>query len=181
MNNVSIRTSRVLLAVAAAGLVGLTAAGCASSSAAPTPAGPVAQSTTAGPATSSPATGAGAPVAVAVAKLQFPNTSDDVEFTGYDAKNNMARFHKVVQAPGVPHADLIPDPSDPATHELPMAPGAKITSIDPNGFPFETCPPTHCTVDDVIASVIGHENDAFFAHIHVNAADQIDSVRQSAY
>ncbi len=179
MNNVTIRTSRVLLAVAAAGLVGLTAAGCSSPSAAPT--SPVVQATSTG-APSAPATATTATAkAVAAAKLQFPNTNDDVEFTGYDAKNNMAQFHKVVQAPGVSHADLIPDPSDPATHELPMAPGAKITSIDPNGFPFETCPPTHCTSDDMIASVISHENNAFFAHIHVNAGDQIDSVRQSAY
>ena len=128
MKNVSIRTSRVLLAVAAAGLVGLTAAGCSSPSAAPTR--PVGQATTANPATSTgapsaPATATTATAkAVTAAKLQFPNTNDDVEFTGYDTKNNLARFHKVVQAPGVSHPDLIPDPSDPATHELPMARGA---------------------------------------------------------
>ena len=30
-------------------------------------------------------------------------------------------------------------------------------------------------------SVIGHYNGAFYAHMHVNAADRIDSVAQSAY
>lgn len=207
MKTVSIRLSRVLLAVTAAGLVGLTAAGCASAPSASTPvttaasapstsdaARPIAPPfistsnrpvTTTGPATPTTSSSASKPTAqvnaVAVRKLQFPNTSDFVEMTGYDTAKHMVQFHKVVQAPGVSSADLIPDPSDLADHELPLAPNADIGSNSPNGFPYETCPPTNCTSDDMIQSIISHENNAFWAHIHVNAADQIDSVSQSAY
>lgn len=206
MKNVTIGLSRVLLAVAATGLVGVTAAGCTSAPSAPSASAPVTSasapsaSAAAGPvvpaftitddgptsttstASASTSTRPTAQVnAVAARKLQFPNTSEDVEITRYDTRNNMVQFHKVVREPGVPYVYLIPDASDLADHELPLAPGATITSVDPNGFPYQTCPPTHCTPDDIVQSVISHQANAFWAHIHVNAADQIDSVRQSAY
>ncbi|HEX5406146.1 MAG TPA: hypothetical protein VFX16_28045 [Pseudonocardiaceae bacterium] len=114
-------------------------------------------------------------------QLRFPNTSNDVEFTGYDAQDGLVEFHKVVVQSDGAGPNMVPDPSDPGTHRLPMASGATVRSIDPRGFPFEACPPRSCTASDIVASVIGHNNDAFCAHIHVNAADQIDSVRQSAY
>lgn len=202
MKTVTIRPSRVLLAVAAAGLVGLTAAGCASApsassrvtttasapstSAAARPVAPPFMSTSARPVTttsSAASSSSSKPTAqvnaVAVRKLQFPNTSDDVEITRYDTVNHMVQFHKVVQEPGVSYPELVPDASDLADHELPMSPGATISLVDPNAY--ETCPPAHCTVDDMIQTIIGHENNALWAHIHVNAADQIDSVQQSAY
>jgi hypothetical protein len=114
--------------------------------------------------------------------LRFPNISVDVVFTSYDRKNKLVEFQKVVQDRGSGAAHLVPDPSDPAVHRLPMAPGAKVKPIDPRDFPFETCPPTTaCTIDDIMASTIQHYNGTFWAHIHVNAADQIDSVAQSAY
>jgi hypothetical protein len=105
----------------------------------------------------------------------------DVVFTGYDAKNKLVEFQKVVPKAGSLTPDLVPDPSDPATHELPMAPGVKVKSQDPDGFPFETCPPVHCTIDDIMESIIGHNKDSFWAHIHVNAEGRFDAVAQSAY
>ena len=68
----------------------------------------------------------------------------------------MPEFQKVVQNPNAPYADLISDPSDPAVHQLPLEPGTAVKSIDPNGFPFETCPPVNCTSDDVVQSVMSH-------------------------
>lgn len=183
----SFRASRVLVAAATAGLIGLAAAGCSggTASSAPQANQPAANPATAaalphaGQATS-PSTKDSAPVkASTVQALKFPNTSATVMFTGYDSKNNMPEFQKVVQNPKSPYADLIPDPKDPAVHELALAPGTDVTSIDPNGFPFETCPPVNCTADDVIQSVISHTT--LWAHIHVNGADQIDVVNQIAY
>jgi hypothetical protein len=117
--------------------------------------------------------------AVTVQQLKFPNTNATVLFTGYDAKDKLAEFQQVAQNPKVPYADLIPDPKDPTIHRLPLAPGTNVTSIDPDGFPFETCPPFNCTSDDVIQNVMSHTT--LWAHIHVNAADQIDTVNEIAY
>ncbi|HEY4020731.1 MAG TPA: hypothetical protein VGM75_18715 [Pseudonocardiaceae bacterium] len=175
----SLRAARMLVAVAAAGMVSFAAAGCTASS--PTASPTTATSTLSGSVTSPPAapsTVHAAP-AVAVQQLQFPNASATVVFTGYDTKDKMVEFQKVVQNPAKPTADLIPDPKDPAVHRLALAPGTNVTSIDPNGFPFETCPPVHCTADDIIQSVMSRMT--LWANIHVNAADQINVVNQSAY
>ncbi|ATY13484.1 hypothetical protein CU254_25915 [Amycolatopsis sp. AA4] len=103
-----------------------------------------------------------------------------MEFIGYDTKRDMPEFVKVVQQ-GNGGAHLVPDPDDPTTHELPMSPDASIRAVGDTDFPFETCPPYGCTTSLMIASVIGHYDNSFYAHIHVNAADQIDFVEQSAY
>ena len=100
-------------------------------------------------------------------------------FTGYDTKDKLAEFQQVAQNPNVPYADLVPDPKDPAIHRLSLAPGTNITSIDPGGFPFETCPPFNCTSDDVIQNVMSHRT--LWASIHANTADQIDTVNEIAY
>ncbi|HWC83828.1 MAG TPA: hypothetical protein VG756_28035 [Pseudonocardiaceae bacterium] len=203
MITVSLRIRRVLVAGTAAGLVGLAAAACQADRSA-APAAPATSATNAEPVLTAPATSANTiaaapvgtsarstnlnpvaprtPTSTAPARaLKFPNTNDDVLFTGYDTKNNMVKIQVMVEDPASQSARLIPDPNTPGIHELPMAPKATITANDPNGFPFETCPPQHCTVDDMIQSVIGHYPNAFWAHIHVNAADQIDYVQQSAY
>lgn len=176
----SLHVARLLVGVAALGMVGMAAAGCTASSptASPTPATATHANTTA-PATP-PATNQSAPAKpVTVQQLSFPNTSATVMFTGYDATDKMAEFQKVVTNPKTPYADLIPDPADPAVHRLSLAPGTNVTSIDPDGFPFETCPPVNCTPDDVIQTVTSRTT--LWAHIHVNAADQIDVVNQIAY
>lgn len=199
MKTWSLRTRRTLTFAATATVLGLASAACQGgaqptasapatpSQTVPTLAAPTANSVA--PAVSSgssPATAAkpaapGTRAKAASAELKFPNTTADVVFVGYDAKNKLVEFQKVVQDPASPGAHLVPDPSDPAVHELPMASGAKVTSIDPGGFPFETCPPISCTADNIMESVIGHYNGAFYAHMHVNAADRIDSVAESAY
>jgi hypothetical protein len=102
-------------------------------------------------------------------------------FTRYDARNKTAEFRNVTQAPGSDPVLLEPDPSDPTTHRLPVVAGASIKSIAPEGFPFETCPPAACPADDMMDSVLGHNPSGFFANIHVNAADQIDTVEEMAY
>lgn len=170
--------ARTLTVIAAAGLVGLAAAGCTGSTptAAPSTTTPLASPATSG----TPSTKDSTSIETATVRaLKFPNTSSTVMFTGYDTKNHLAKFEKVTQNPSSSHADLIPDPADPATHELPIAPGAKVIPLDPNGFPFETCPPVNCTSDDIMQSVIGH--DTLWARIQVNAADQIEAVQQIAY
>jgi hypothetical protein len=202
------RTSHGLVIAATAALIGLAASACHADAQSAAPAPATSRQTTLAPATLAPASNGTADVpavspskssptrttgttgksgitgplnAVGTEKLKFPNTSVDVVFTKYDAKNKLVEFQKVVQDPKSPTAHLVPDPRDPAIHELPMASGATVKSIVPGGFPFETCPPTSCTIDNVMESVIGHFYDAFYAHIHVDAADQIDSVAQSAY
>jgi len=197
MKTRSLRAGRTLTVATAAVFIGLAAAACQ-------PGAPSAASPNSGQAASAGANGVtdapavpprvssqasapgtkqpGVPTnVVAVGQLKFPNTDVDVVFTGYDEKNRLVEFRKVVQDPKSPTAHLVPDPGDPAIHELPVATGTSVKSIDPNGFPFETCPPTACTADNIMESVIGHLNGAFYAHIHVNATDQIDSVAQSAY
>ncbi|HJP80606.1 MAG TPA: hypothetical protein VJ914_40415 [Pseudonocardiaceae bacterium] len=185
MKTSSLRAVQILLVTAAVGALGLAAAGCTSSatpSSAPAQSAP-ATSASAGPSTvtSSPATPStpSAVQAVTAEKLKFPNTTATVEFLGYDETNKMPKFQKVTQDPTAPYADLIPDPQDPAVHELPLAPGTDVTPIDPSGFPFETCPPLNCTSDDIVRNVMSHTT--LWAKIHVNAADRIDSVREIAY
>lgn len=200
MKAMSLHTIRILTVATAATLVGLTAAACQPSgeSTAPAPT----TSVQAAPTTSIQAppttTGGGGRVSTPPARsratvphttstatptrtLRFPNTSADVVFVRYDAKNKLVAFQKVVRDPASPAANLVPDPRDPAIHELSMAPGTTVKPIDPRGFPFETCPPASCTVNNVMDSIIGHYNGAFWAHVHVNAADQIDSVAELAY
>ncbi|HEX5117406.1 MAG TPA: hypothetical protein VFW65_19625 [Pseudonocardiaceae bacterium] len=195
MENVS---RRILVVATAATLIGLTATACRTEGqAAPSrtvtsaPTVP-SRTTTSAPTTTirvapgtttrvAPATTA-KPSAATTQTLKFPNTSADVVFVGYDLKDKLVEFQKVVDdRTSSLTANLVPDPSDPAVHRLPLKPGIKIVSIDPGGFQFETCPPTSCTVDQVMQSVISHNYGQFWAHIHVNAADQIDVVRQSAY
>lgn len=114
--------------------------------------------------------------------LKFPNTDLAVLFTKYDPKTKMVEFHKVAQVPGSDPISLGPDPSDPVTHRLPMSATATVQSIDPHGFPFETCPPTSCTPDNVMDAVIGHDApEGLFANIHVNAADRIETVAEMSY
>jgi hypothetical protein len=194
MNSASLRPARFLVAIAATGLIGLAAAGCTSngSPSASAPSAPAAStsaqaSAQAGaptrPTTSAPpapAKAATTATATQARTLMFPNTNDDVEFVGYNTTTNMPEFVKVVQQ-GNKGANLVPDPRDPAIHELPMAPTATVRAVDGTDFPFEICPPHGCTIDLVIAGVIGHYDNSFYAHIHVNAADQIVSVEQSAY
>lgn len=171
MKTWSLRASRTLTVAATATVVGLASAACQAG----------AQSAASASATSSQTAPTTPAKAAPTGESKFPSTNLDVVFTGQDATNKLVEFQKVVQDPASPTAHLVPDPSDPAVHELPMASDAEVKSLDPNGFPFETCPPTSCTVDTIMDSVIGDYNDAFYAHIHVNAADQIDSVAQSAH
>jgi hypothetical protein len=183
MKTWSLRASRTLIAATAATLIGLAAAACTTGT-------PSAGSAPTTPSQAPPPTSASlsyapvlspTPITTPAAALKFPNTDFTVLFTGYDGNKELVEFKKVVQDPQSRGAHLVPDPADPATHRLPMAKDANVKSIDPNGFPFETCPPTGCSGYKIMESVIGHFNNAFYAHIHVNAADQIDSANQSAY
>jgi hypothetical protein len=196
------RSTNLVLAVTAAGLIGLGAAACSGGSPAQSapaahpaatsntldsaagPGAPAAGSTPAAPASSLPpkAKPTAQPAAKpAAAPRTFAGSTLDVELTGYDAQSGLASFHKVVQDPNSPSAHLIPDPADPGTHRLRLSPNAPVTSNDPDGFPYETCPPVSCTAGDILGSVLGHQNDSLFAAMHVDAADVIDRITQSAY
>lgn len=175
MNSTSRRVGLLLTAVAAIA-VGATATACDAGPVAPAPTNPIQTAPSFTPVP--PPTG---PSAAAIRQLKFPNTNEQVLFTGYDTTVDMAEFQEVVQDPSAKAAHLVPDPSDPGIHRLPMKPGTKVESFLPNGFPFEVCPPTSCTTDQIMQSVISHYPDAFWATIHVNAADQIDMVQQMDY
>ncbi|HEX3648610.1 MAG TPA: hypothetical protein VHV49_09280 [Pseudonocardiaceae bacterium] len=181
---------RILIVATAATLIGLTATACqtGTQSVGPAPATSTRAAALPPPTTSTTTTrttDATEPAPAADARptrtLKFPNTTEDVVFVKYDWQHKLAEFQKVVQDPTSLAANLVPDPRDPGIHKLPVRPGTNVKSIDPRGFPFETCPPTSCTTADVMDSVIGHYRGAFWAHIQVNAADQIDLVAQSAY
>ncbi|MFI5610884.1 hypothetical protein [Amycolatopsis sp. NPDC051903] len=150
-----------------------------STSAAPTatafpiiPAAPV-------PAAQPPAGAAGPkPADAANAGRQFPGKSLDVRFTAYDRTTNLASFYvtRTVATGGAPQVVDVP-----GLHRLPLAPAATVTSVDPGGFPFETCPPVHCTPANVLESVVGHYPGGLFARMDVNTADQITAITESAY
>ncbi|MGH7867773.1 MAG: hypothetical protein ACREP9_09140, partial [Candidatus Dormibacteraceae bacterium] len=114
--------------------------------------------------------------------LKFPNKSlENVLFVKYDAQSDMVEFQKTTQAPHSDSPELIPDPSDPAIHRLHMAAGAKIKYLDGETFDYNLCRPNGCTDNDKFYTVLDHNPGMFYADIHVNAADQIDSVDKSSY
>ncbi|QRP43327.1 hypothetical protein [Amycolatopsis sp. FDAARGOS 1241] len=130
--------------------------------------------------TSAAPTATAAPVVAAAGTgLKFPGKSLDVRFTAYDFTTNFASFYVTRTEPtgGGPHvADV------PGLHRLPLAPAARITSSDPGGFPFETCPPQNCTPGHELEAVLGHHAPGgLFARMDVDVSDQITAIAESAY
>ncbi|QYN18236.1 hypothetical protein [Amycolatopsis sp. DSM 110486] len=120
------------------------------------------------------------PVAAAAAGLKFPGKSLEVRFYRYDRASGMAEFFLVTLAPNGgagPHLVDVPGP-----HRLPLAPNATIESVDPAGFPFETCPPTECSTGIELQSVLSqYGGSGLFADAAVNAADQITDIHEMPY
>jgi hypothetical protein len=123
-----------------------------------------------------PSAGAGkAPV------LKFPNTTQDVQFTGYDAGVQMVRFQLVVRQDGGPdNSHYVP--VDGKTYRLPLQKGGKVFSA------ASLCPGESVTIDDQ-----GYGNGpcgqnqllqklkdgkSILAHISVNGDDQITTVKE---
>ncbi|WIX77527.1 hypothetical protein QRX50_39985 [Amycolatopsis carbonis] len=69
----------------------------------------------------------------------------------------------------------------PGPHRLPPAPNATIESVDPAGFPFETCPPSACSTGIELQSVLSHYGSGLFADATVNSADQITDIHELPY
>ncbi|MEV4596804.1 hypothetical protein AB0K15_05320 [Amycolatopsis sp. NPDC049253] len=116
----------------------------------------------------------------AAAGLKFPGKSLEVRFTRYDRASGMAEFSLVTLAPdggAGPHLVDVP-----GAHRLPLAPNATIESVDPAGFPFETCPPTECSTGIELETVLNHyAGGGLFADAAVNAADQITDIHEMPY
>ncbi|OXM61943.1 hypothetical protein [Amycolatopsis vastitatis] len=123
-----------------------------------------------------PSAGAGtAPV------RKFPNTTQDVQFTGYDAGVQMVRFQLVVRQEGGPdNSHYVP--LDGKTYRLPLQKGGKVFSA------ASLCPGESVTIDDQ-----GYGNgpcgqnqllqklkdgSSILAHISVNGDDQITTVKE---
>ncbi|WP_432853446.1 hypothetical protein ACQPXB_17875 [Amycolatopsis sp. CA-161197] len=120
------------------------------------------------------------PVAAAAAGLKFPGKSLEVRFTRFDRATGMAEFYLVTLAPNGGAGPHLVDV--PGLHRLPLAPNATIESVDPAGFPFETCPPTECSTGIELRSVLSHYGGSgLFADAAVNAADRITDIHEMAY
>jgi hypothetical protein len=110
--------------------------------------------------------------------LRFPNTTLAVQLVGYDGSLQMVEFRKVVGEKtddGTGHLSTSyfePDPTDRATHRLPLAPGADITATG-----AEICPPQHCTAEMAITNLLSHEGQPC-AVIRVDGSGRIDQVNE---
>ncbi|UUV34751.1 hypothetical protein NQK81_15295 [Amycolatopsis roodepoortensis] len=101
---------------------------------------------------------------------KFPNTTQDVQFTGYDANLRMVRFQ------------LMADQSGGKTYRLPLRSGAEVFSA------ATLCPGESVTVDDegygdlpcgkdqLIQQL--RDGNPVLARISVNGADQITTVKE---
>ncbi|MEU4667802.1 hypothetical protein AB0F91_07505 [Amycolatopsis sp. NPDC023774] len=120
------------------------------------------------------------PQPAAAAGLKFPGKSLEVRFTHYDRASGMAEFSLVTPAPNGGAGPHLVDV--PGAHRLPLAPNATIESVDPAGFPFETCPPTECSTGIELESVLSqYGGSGLFADAAVNAADQITDIHEMPY
>ncbi|WP_326834554.1 hypothetical protein VSH64_06455 [Amycolatopsis rhabdoformis] len=130
------------------------------------------------PSGSAPSSAARQPAEVANAGLKFPGKTLEVRFTSYDRASGFAEFHLVTTEAtgGGPHVVDVP-----GLHRLRLTPTATIEAIDPEGFPFETCPPDECSTGIELESVLSQYGGSLFAHASVNADDLITDIHESAY
>ncbi|MGW4487193.1 hypothetical protein ACWEOE_25525 [Amycolatopsis sp. NPDC004368] len=118
------------------------------------------------------------PAEVANAGLKFPGKTRQVRFTSYARASGFAEFHLVTveSTGGAPHVVDVP-----GLHRLRLTPTATIEANDPQGFPFETCPPDEYSTGIELESVLGHYGTGLIAHAAVNADDLITDIHESAY
>ncbi|MDT8910029.1 hypothetical protein [Amycolatopsis sp. PS_44_ISF1] len=112
---------------------------------------------------------------------KFPNSTQSVQFTGYDAGVRMARFQLVTRRPGGPD-DAQYVPVDGRTYRLPLQPGGQVLSA------ATLCPTDSVTIDDQglgngpcdQAHLLQQLKDGnpTLAQISVNGADQIATVKE---
>lgn len=164
--------ARAAAGIAAAALgVLLTACGSAAPASSSATSRPTTASTTT-PTITAHATQAAGPVP------QFPNKDLMVLIDGYDANNRMVEFHLAVWKSGqVDDGTYDTDPKNPAAHRLAIAPDATLTSFSPDctAKGGANTDGTHCTVAQFVQA-LGDDSAAGPAKLHVNAADQIESV-----
>jgi hypothetical protein len=167
--------ARIAAGVAAAAALGVLLTACSGTAGTPTAA------PTTGTASTSGSTGTAQ--AAASRTLQFPNKNLTVTLEGYDSSVDMVDFQLAVWVAGGPDdGHYAADPSDGATHRLPIAAGAKLTALSPDctGPSAGDNPNTDgsaCTVAQLVAA-LNDKSGAGPAKLHVNAADQIDSAQE---
>ncbi|WP_329049079.1 hypothetical protein OG738_40690 [Amycolatopsis sp. NBC_01488] len=112
---------------------------------------------------------------------KFPNTTQAVQFTGYDAAVQMVRFQLVTRLPGGPdNSHYVP--LDGKTYRLPLQQGGTVLSA------ASLCPGESVTIDDQgygtgpcsQDQLLRHlkNGDSILAQISVNGADQITTVKE---
>lgn len=114
---------------------------------------------------------------------RFPNTTQTVQFTGYDRANGMAQFQLIVfKDGGADGGHFTPVPGDSKTYRLPLSDRDQVFSaatlcsdgevtIDSSGVGAKACEPK-----DLMAALTGANPPA--AQIHVDRDDRIDVVKE---
>jgi hypothetical protein len=164
--------ARIAAGIAAAAATGALLTAC-STAGAPTAAAP-----------GTPSTSTAAPTSASQASnrvLHFPNKTVTVTLTGYDPTLHLVQFQLAVfVAGGADDGHYAPDPKDPATHRLALAPNATMTSFSPDctgaGGNADTPQGAACTTTQFVSALTDHSG-AGPAKLHVNAQDQIDSAQ----
>ncbi|GAA5155186.1 hypothetical protein GCM10023321_28100 [Pseudonocardia eucalypti] len=115
-------------------------------------------------------------------QLRFPNTDVTAQLVGFDAAAGMVRFQVVHRvAGGADNGHYEPDPSDSATHRLPLAARPTVLSA------LTLCS-TEITVDDrgdgnrpctreQLVAVLSR-GTSVLARLHVDGTDHIDRVSE---
>ena len=112
---------------------------------------------------------------------KFPNTTQEVQFTGYDAGVRMVRFQLVTrQAGGPDNGHYVP--LDGKTYRLPLQKGGKVfsaatlcpgESVTVDGQGYGSAP---CGQDQLLQKL--KDGNSILAQINVNGDDQITTVKE---
>ncbi|EOD63029.1 hypothetical protein [Amycolatopsis vancoresmycina] len=112
---------------------------------------------------------------------KFPNTTQTVQFTGYDAEVRMVRFQLVTRRPGGPdNGQYVP--LDGKTYRLPLQPGGKVfsaaslcpaESVTIDGEGYGNGP---CTQEQLLRQL--QEKNSVLAQVSVNGDDRITTVKE---
>jgi len=114
---------------------------------------------------------------------RFPNTTQTVQFTGYDRATKTAQFQLIVWKSGGPdNGHYTPAPGDAKTYRLPLSDHDQVFSA------ANLCPDNNASIDDkglgskpctpqaLMTALTGSTPPT--AQIHVNQDDQIDVVKE---
>ncbi|MFD2468061.1 hypothetical protein [Amycolatopsis silviterrae] len=112
---------------------------------------------------------------------RFPNTTQTVQFTGFDHSVNMAQFQLITwQKGGADNGHFVP--ADPKTYRLPVSQAAKVfgaaelcpgdeVALDPQGRGTNPC------TEEALMEALNGPNQ-LHAEIHVDKNDNIDVVKE---